>query len=176
MFSKTRENFMRPSTPIPDSRIQELKDFRKKKWPGNEFLRFLCVWLRVDKGMATTKIAEVLNWNVNTVRRIQKGFIDHGTEVLIESKKGGRQHQLMTLEAEKTFLSEFMEKANKGLILVIREIKDALEKHVGHKVHKTTVYRMLYRHGWRKVVPRKSHPKRDKEAGEGFKKRASPNG
>ncbi|MBW2145601.1 MAG: winged helix-turn-helix domain-containing protein [Deltaproteobacteria bacterium] len=34
------------------------------------------------------------------------------------------------------------------------EIKKALEKHVGHKVHKSTVYRLLKRQGWRKVAPR----------------------
>jgi transposase len=166
---------MRPPTPIPESRIQELCEFRKKKWSGHEFSRFLCVWLRVEKGMSTMEIAKLLAWNVNTVRLTQKAFIDQGISALIESKKGGRRRQLMTIEEEKLFLAPFSETAGKGLILVVNEIKETLEKKLGRVVHKTTVYRILYRHGWRKVVPRKSHPKRNKEVGEDFKKRASLN-
>jgi transposase len=167
---------MRPPTPIPESRIQELRDFRKRKWPGHEFMRFLCIWLRLEKNMSPVEIAKLLQWNVNTVRMTQKAFIDQGTSALIEPKRGGRRRQLMTLEEEKKFLASFLEKASKGLLLVVNEIKEALEQKLGHTVHKTTIYRMLYRHGWRKIVPKKSHPKRDMEAVEDFKKRASKNG
>ena len=50
------------------------------------------------------------------------------------------------------------------------EIKRAFEAEVGHKVAKTTIYRMLDRHDWRKIMPRPRHPKSDTEAQEGFKK------
>jgi transposase len=50
------------------------------------------------------------------------------------------------------------------------EIKRTLERHVGHSVHKTTVYRLLARHGWRKVVPRPFHKQAKKEKQEEFKK------
>jgi transposase len=166
---------MRPPTPIPENRILELKAFRKKKWPGFEFFRFLCVWLRVEQALFTAEIAKILGWNVNTVRVTQKDFIDRGAMALIEAKKGGRRRQLMTFEEEKAFLSKFMNDAQKGLVLVANEIKETLEKKLGRLVHKTTVYRMLHRHGWRKIVPRPGHPKRDKAAGDAFKKRASPN-
>jgi transposase len=101
----------------------------------------------------------------------QKAFIDHGVSALIEPKRGGRRRQLMTLEEEKNFLASFLENAQKGLVLVVNEIKEALEQKLGHTVHKTTVYRILYRHGWRKIVPGKNHPKRDKEAAEDLKKK-----
>ncbi|MDR1396439.1 MAG: winged helix-turn-helix domain-containing protein [Desulfarculales bacterium] len=167
---------MRPPTPIPEFRIQELHNFRKRKWPGHEFSRFLCVWLRLEKGMSTAEIAKLLGWNVNTVRMTQKDFIDRGTPALLEPKRGGRRRQLMTLEEEKDFLASFLEASSKGFILVINEIKKALEQKLGRAVHKTTVYRILYRHGWRKIVPRKNHPQRDQEAGEDFKKKTSKNG
>jgi transposase len=166
---------MRPSTPIPEHRIVELSEFRKKRWPGFEFSRFLCVWLRVEQKLSTAEIAAILRWNVNTVRFTQKDFIERGIEALIEGKKGGRFRQLMTLDEEKTFLATFQSTARNGLMLVANEIKVALEKHLGRKVHKTTVYRMLHRHGWRKIVPRPSHPKHDTEAAEAFKKRATLN-
>jgi hypothetical protein len=57
-----------------------------------------------------------------------------------------------------------------GELLVVNEIKAALEKRVGHPVPKTTVYRMLHRHGWRKIHPRRRHPKQVPEVLEDFKK------
>jgi transposase len=69
-------------------------------------------------------------------------------------------------------LSSFKKQSAGGHLLVANEIKDELERRIGHKVHKTTVYRILHRNGWRKITPRPSRPKRDKEAGEAFKKGA----
>jgi transposase len=164
---------MRPPTPIPENRIVELEDFRKDKWPGFEFQRFLCVWLRVMKKMSTSDIAKAIGWNVNTVRVTQKDFIERGVAALTELRRGGRRHAFMSLGEEKEFLSAFEEESAKGHVLVANKIKAALEQRLGHNVHKTTVYRMLHRNGWRKIVPKPSHPKRDKEAGEAFKKGAS---
>jgi transposase len=163
---------MRPPEEIPENRIAELEAFRKEKWPGLEFQRFLCVWLRVAQNMSTFNIAKIIGWNVNTVRMTQKAFIDRGTAALTESKRGGRNHAHLTLEEEKEFIASFEETAESGAMLVAGEVKKALERRLGHDVNKTTVYRMLYRNGWRKIMPRPCHPKRDKEAGEAFKKGA----
>ena len=76
----------------------------------------------------------------------------------------------MTSEEEKEFLAGFFEAASKGGILVVSEVHVALEKKLGHKVAETTIYRMLARHGWRKIVPRRRHPKANASAKEEFKK------
>ena len=165
---------MRPSTPIPEHRLVELKDFRKSKWPGFEFQRFLCVWLRVEQGLSTKEIARVLGWNVNTIRITQRDFIARGSKAFVEEKRGGRRRQLMTEAEEKLFLAAFKNAASSAAMLVVNEIKVAFEKQLGHTVHKTTVYRLLRRHGWRKIVPRPKHPKQNEEAVEAFKKRALP--
>ena len=167
---------MRPSTPIPPERLAELEEFRKKKWPGFEFQRFLCIWLRVTHGLSTAEIARTLGLNVNTVRFTQKDFIDNGLPALTELKRGGRKRCLMPLEEEADFLRQFEEKAGQGELLVVNEIKVALEKHLGRTIHKATVYRILYRHGWRKLAPRPNHPKRNKQEAEAFKKGASRKG
>ncbi len=49
-------------------------------------------------------------------------------------------------------------------------LKRDYEKLVGHPVAASTVYRLLAKAGWRKVVPRPSHPKKDPGAEEAFKK------
>ena len=167
---------MRPSTPIPPQRLAELEEFRKKKWPGNEFQRFLCIWLRVTHGLSTAEIARTLALSVNTVRFTQKDFIENGVSALTELERGGRKRCLMPLKEEAAFLRQFEEKAGQGELLVVNEIKLALEKHLGRTIHKATVYRILYRHGWRKLAPRPSHPKRNQQEAEAFKKGASRKG
>ena len=63
-----------------------------------------------------------------------------------------------------------MEKAERGGVLVVPPIHAAYEERIGSSVAASTVYRMLARHGWRKVTPDTCHPKRDVQAQEAFKK------
>ncbi|MFL5660184.1 MAG: winged helix-turn-helix domain-containing protein [Ktedonobacteraceae bacterium] len=45
---------------------------------------------------------------------------------------------------------------------------------MGHEVNKSTISRLLKRHGWRKPVPRPLHPKANPEAQAQFKKTSRP--
>ena len=56
-------------------------------------------------------------------------------------------------------------------MLTVSEIKSEYCKHVEHKVADSTIYRMLARHGWRKIMPRSKHPKKaSDQAIEAYKK------
>ena len=83
---------------------------------------------------------------------------------------GGRRRQNMTPEEEAAFLAPFFEQAKHGGILVVAPVKAAYEKALGRKVPDSTVYRLLARHGWRKIAPRPRHPKGDPQAQEAWKK------
>lgn len=164
---------MRKPNPIPPKRVLELEAFRKSKLPGEEFRRFLCVWLRIESNLTSVEIARILDWHPITVRTTQQEFIKHGVGALAEKPRGGRRRQLMSLEDEQIFLNGFAERAKAGSLLVVGDVHTALEAHLGRKVAESTTYRILKRHGWRKVVPRPFHPKRNSEAAEAFKKGAS---
>jgi transposase len=116
-------------------------------------MRFLRVWLRVMQNMTTEMIAKTVGWHVNTVRFTQIDFIKRGIPALTESKRGGRYHSLMSEEEEAAFLSQFEEAGGNGSILTANDIKEKLERRLGRSVHLATVYRILHRRGWRKVVP-----------------------
>ena len=45
---------------------------------------------------------------------------------------------------------------------------------VGHEVDESTIYRLLNRHGWRKLMPRPRHPQADLQEQEEFKKTLQP--
>jgi transposase len=63
--------------------------------------------------------------------------------------KGGRRNCYWSVRQEKEFLVEFHKKVSAGESLTTAQIKQAYEQQLGHRVHKTTVYRLLARHGWR---------------------------
>lgn len=116
------------------------------------------------------KTGQIIGRSRPTVVRLRKKFRESCTEKDSRRNWGGRRYGYMTLDQETRFLSSFFDKAAKGGVLVVSEIKRAYESEVGRKVAKTTIYRMLERHDWRKIVPRPKHPKSDAQAQEGLKK------
>jgi transposase len=114
---------------------------------------------------------QIVGRSRGTVVRLRKKFRElcSGQERQ-ERNWGGRRYGYMTIEQEDQFLSKYFDQASHGGVLVVGEIKKAFEAQVGLEVAKTTIYRMLDRHDWRKIMPRPRHPKSDPEAQEGFKK------
>ena len=105
-----------------------------------------------------------------TVHNLVSSYNRHGPQVMQGPGKGGRRRAYSSLEEERAFLEPFFQKALTGQIATVAEIKREWEKILGRKVHKTTVYRLLERHEWRKVVPRPFHEQAKAEEQEAFKK------
>ena len=88
----------------------------------------------------------------------------------VKKPPGGRNNAYMPRQEEEEFLRPFTERAPSGGIVEVQEIHKAFEARVGERVPKSTIYRLLHRHGWRKIIPRKKHPKSDPLAQEEVKK------
>jgi len=67
----------------------------------------------------------------------------------------------MTIEEEHQFLLQWQDQAAQGGILTVPPIHAALVEKTGHAIPLSTTYRLLARHGWRKVQPDTQHPKSD---------------
>ena len=94
-------------------------------------------------------------------------------QTLIQQMEQERRQQLNDLLAqEQQLLAPFAERAEAGGMLTVVEIQQAYQEQLGEEVAPSTVYRLLDRHGWRKVVPRPRHPKADLVAQAAFKKTA----
>ncbi|HWT77434.1 MAG TPA: winged helix-turn-helix domain-containing protein [Candidatus Methylomirabilis sp.] len=83
---------------------------------------------------------------------------------------GGRRRALMAIEDEKAFLAPWVEQARSAGVLVVSPLRAALAEKLGRKVAPSVVYRLLARHGWRKVAPDTRHPKSDPMAQAEWKK------
>ena len=68
------------------------------------------------------------------------------------------------------FLLPFVEKASRAGILIVSEIRQALNEKLGRTTAIGTTYNLLHRHGWRKLAPDKQHPKADVQAQDDWKK------
>jgi transposase len=128
------------------------------------------VWLRAALGLNANQVAQALGWRPTSVRRLQAQFLRQGEGFWERSERGGRRHQNLTREEEAHLLQSFLPSAERGGLLEVSRVKQAYEQAVGHLVPKSTVYRMLARHGWRKLAPRPHHPQADEARRQAFKK------
>jgi transposase len=87
-----------------------------------------------------------------------------------QPKWGGRRRASMSLEEESNFLVPWAKQSDEGGVLVVSPLRAALAQELGRPVAASVVYRMLARHGWRKVAPDTRHPKSDPVVQEEWKK------
>lgn len=127
--------------------LQELLNITKKK---SDFLRVQCVWLRVEFNMPADMVARITGLKSGTIRKIWSTFNKKGESSLLSKERGGRRHYHLSPDEERLFLSPFFKKAKKDKMLVVAEVKAAYEKLLGKEVPKSTIYRLLARHGWKK--------------------------
>lgn len=89
-------------------------------------------------------------------------------------KKDLRNHAHASLEQEAAALDQVLAKAGSGGVVVIPRLLPAMEKALGKSLNLSTLYRMLARHGWRKIAPDTAHPKGDPVRRDEFKKNSTP--
>src|SRR5947199_8252954 len=129
------------------------------------------VLLRED-GKTQPQIAELTGVSLSTVNRAHMAYDNGGVNALRPKPSGGRIRENMTLQEEKALLARFAKAAGAGELLNIHDLKAAYEQAIGHATSDSTVYNLLHRHGWHKLMPRPFHPKRDLAAQDAFKKTA----
>jgi transposase len=151
--------------------IRGLKTALRWKIPEMQRQRIQMVLLR-ESGMTQPAIAEAMGVSLSTVNRAHMAFDQDGIKALKPKAIGGRQRENMTVAEEKALLERFAHAAGAGELLNIHDLKTAYEKAIGHPTSDSTVYNLLHRHGWRKLMPRPFHPKRNLAAQDAFKKTA----
>jgi len=87
----------------------------------------------------------------------------------LDAQWGGRRRAAMSLDEEREFLEPWAEQSADGGMLIIGPLRAALAQRLGRTVTHSVVYRLLARHGWRKVSPDTRHPKNDPSVQEEWK-------
>ena len=152
--------------------VRRLADRLKQADSRTQYQRIQCVLIRATLGSSAAQIAQLLGWSTTTVHVMHSRWAKEGESIFDVKRRGGRRHQHLTPAQEKELLAPFVQRAEAGGMLGVAEIVQAYRQRCGQEVARSTVYRLLQRHGWRKVMPRPRHPKTDVAAQAAFKKTA----
>jgi len=150
--------------------VRRLADRLKQAGSHAEYQRIQCVLIRATLGSSATQIAQLLGWATATVHVLHSRWSKEGDTLFDLRGRGGRRHQYLGPEEERELLAPFVERAHAGGMLTVAEIQRAYQERIGKAVAPSTIYRLLDRHGWRKVVPRPRHPEADVTAQAASKK------
>ena len=141
--------------------VQRLAERLKRADSHSEYQRIQCVLIRATLGSTAAEIAQLLGCSVATVHVMHSRWAKEGEAIFDVRGRGGRHHEYLTPAQERELLAPFAQRAEAGGMLTVAEIQQAYRQHTGRDVARSTVYRLLDRHGWRKITPRPRHPKAD---------------
>jgi transposase len=161
---------MRPAQPFSASTKRKLVTLLAQASSPAAYERVLCVWLRASLELSCQQIATVLGWHPGSVRNLQARVLREGAAVFEQPGRGGRHRAHLTLAEEEALLADFCLAAGQGGVVEAGPLRAAYERQGEHPVAKSTLYRLLARHGWRKLVPRPYHPDASAEAQKAFQK------
>lgn len=136
---------------------------------AGELRQAQAVILPLEFGFSMEQVAAIIGVSPGWANRLRTQFIRAGGKNERKSR-GGRRRENMTREEEAAFLAPFLAQAVGGGILVVGEIKKALDERLGRRTALASTYNLLHRHGWRKLAPDKRHPKSDPAAQQEWKK------
>jgi transposase len=136
-----------------------------------EMRQAMAVLLPAELKTSLEQTARLLGVGRATVPRLQAGFRERRESATkVRKSWGGRRRALLSAKEEEQFLKPWTQQAQTGGVLVLSPIRAALAQQLGRPVKASVVYRLLARHGWRKVAPDTRHPKSDPQVQADWKK------
>lgn len=126
------------------------------------------------EGKSNREIAERTGYNERYVTTLLVKYRKMGLEEFIRIKQ--TSHYRKMTEAEETqLLEKCSELAAEGKVLTVADIRQVFEEELGEKTGHDYIYKLLKRHGWRKVMPRAKHPKAASEEEQNSSKKLTLN-
>lgn len=136
----------------------------------DDYRSALAVLLPAKSGLTLEETAKILGVGTASINRMQSRLHVGRTSTSATRNWGGRRKSLLTPQGEIDFLKPWVEQSQEAGLLVLSPIRAALAQRVGQPVRASVVWRLLARHGWRKVAPDTKHPKNDPKIMKAWKK------
>lgn len=111
-----------------------------------------------SEGKSNEEISKRTGYNNRYITTLIGQYRKQGLEEFIRMKQTSH-HRNLSEEQESIVLQQFEQEAEAGHELTVTEIRKGLEEVLGRETTPDYVYRVLHRHGWRKIMPRPRHPK-----------------
>jgi len=159
---------------ISQEQVSEILAERKRN-KCKKVDRRLRVLLLHAEGLSRAEIAEKTDYKPDTVSKLVVKFSKNGLNAIAGNHYKGN-HRNLSFEQEAALLEPFRAAAKEGKIVCVKEIKKAYDEALGRSTDKDKgrIYRVLKRHGWRKVMPRSKHPNKASDEAIEASKKLSP--
>ena len=131
------------------AKVKKLKDIKGYK-------RLLALHMR-GLGKSNQEISDVIGFSVQYITELVTKYINEGMDAIITDKRTSNNRR-MSYDEEAAFLEQFVDLAEAGQIITVSGILSKFEEVTGKASNTSTIYKLLKRHGWRKVAPRPKHP------------------
>jgi len=143
---------------VSKEQAEDLRERMRNVKDAKGYRRLEAVVLR-GEGKSNAEIAAITKFNEDTVGKLAKEYCQYGVEYLVEDGRKGGNHRNASEAEERAFLAQFEKAGESGQIISVEDIAAAYDKQF-EKEHKSrsTVYYLLHKHKWRKVMPRSKHP------------------
>jgi len=143
---------------ITEEQLSEIQSARKKN--SNKFKeKRLRVLVLHAKGTPRSEISKITEYNASHISKLVSSYFSKGLSAIIGNNiKGNRRN--LSFEDESSLLEPFKLAAHEGKVIEVSAIQAAYAEKIGRNMDndKSQIYRVLARHGWRKVMPRSKHP------------------
>ena len=129
---------------------------RGKKVDVKGYRRLLALHMR-GLGKSRAQIKEVLGFSEQYVTTLVAKYKKFGMDAILIDKRTSNCRR-MSFEQESCFLEQFVDLAEAGQVITVEGILRKFEEEMDKESNTSTIYKLLKRHGWRKVKPRPRHP------------------
>ena len=143
---------------ISEEQVEEIERIRKKNKDKNIEKRLKALLMHAE-GKKRAEIAEKTGYVKSYISELVSKYCNKGISAIVENHYQGN-HRNLSFSEEESFLEPFMKGAAAGQLIEVSAIKSAYEEKTGRSLesNRGQIYRVLARHGWRKVIPRSRHP------------------
>lgn len=148
---------------ISEEQIHELERLRKRNKDKNVEKRIKALLLHAS-GKSREQIAEQTGYAKTYISELVSRYCKQGLSAVDGGNYKGN-HRNLSFAEEEALLEPFRKAAEAGQIVEVSEIKKAYDTAIGRSTDRDhgRIYRILARHGWRKVMPRSKHPNKASE-------------
>lgn len=152
---------------------EQLKERMQQADNKEMYRRWQCLYLTQNYSVSAAYLSDLSGLSASAVYLLIEQYNLHGPESVEYKQRGGRHHAYLSVEQEEQLLQGLGEKAARGEILTVGDIREEAEKELGFSVSDDYLWGLFKRHHWKKKAPRPQHVKKDAKAQKAFKKKSN---
>lgn len=151
----------RPQPKFTEAEKEEIALELKRTKDKRSYLKLKILQMKADS-RKSEDVGKETGYHKDSVNRLVSRYKAKGMHAVLNPRYG-QNSSYSSREKESEFLSRYEKRAAAGEVLEVSEIARDYCTFIGREMTLVGIYKMLHRHGWRKVMPRSRHEKKASE-------------